>query len=117
MKNKTLTIFGIITYLLSVLSSITDLEGNSTAPAVLIVISGIATIVFIVMATVRLWKEAKKLSIIFASSALILFIFTIIQEFTLPSYGNPIIILFNIVRVIYFVTFVLVIIKFFKTKD
>jgi hypothetical protein len=117
MKNKTLAIFGIGTYILSVLSSATDLEGNSTAPVALIVISGITTIVFIVMATVRLWKEAKNLSIMLVSSALILFIFTIIQEFTPPSYGNPIIILFNIVRVIYFVAFVWVVIKLFKAKN
>lgn len=115
--NKTIAILGIGTYILSVLSSATDLEGNSVAPVILIVISGIATIIFIVMATVRLWKEAKNLSIMLVSSALILFIFTVIQELTSPSYGNLIIILFNIVRVIYFVAFVWVVIKLFKMKE
>ncbi len=117
MKNKTLAIFGIGTYILSVLSSATNLEGNSIAPIALIVISGIATIVFIIMATVRLWKKAKNLSIMFVSSALILFILMVIQEFTLSSYGSPIIILLNIVKVINFVVFVWVIIKLFKLKN
>jgi len=117
MKNKTLAIFGIGTYILSVLSSATDLEGNSTTPVVLIAISGITIVAFIVIATVRLWKEAKNLSIIFASSALVLFILTVIQEFTLPSYGSPIIILLNIIKVINLLIFIWVIIKLFKLKN
>ena len=117
MKNKILAIFGIVTYILSVLSSATDLEGNSVAPTALIVISGIATIIFIVMATIRLWKEAKNLSIILASSALILFIFTVIQTLTLPSYGSTIIILLNIVKIVNFIAFVWAIIKLFKSKN
>lgn len=117
MKNKTLAIFGIATYILSVLSSATDLEGNSVAPIFLIVISGIAIIVFIIIATVRLWKEARKVSIILFSSAIILFILTTIQMLTLPSYGSPIIVLMNIARVIYLVAFIWAIIKLFKMKE
>jgi uncharacterized membrane protein YhaH (DUF805 family) len=116
MKGKTLAIFGIGTYVLSVLSSAEDLEGNSIVPVALIVISGIATIVFIIMATARLWKEARRLSIILISSAFILFILTAIQEFTLSQYGSPIIILLNIVKIIYFIAFVWAIIKLFKLK-
>jgi uncharacterized membrane protein YhaH (DUF805 family) len=117
MKNKTLAIFGIGTYVLSVLSSATDLKGNSVVPITLIAISGIVTAVFIIMATVRLWKETKNFSIILVSSVLILFILTIIQELTLPLYGSPIIILMNIVKVINFVVFVWAIIKLFKLKN
>ena len=116
MKNKTLAIFGIGAYILSVLSSATDLEGNFIAPVVLIVISGIAIIVFIIMATVRLWKEAKSLSIILVSSAIILFILTVIQVFILFSYGSPIIVLMNIIKVINFIAFVWAVIKLFKMK-
>jgi len=114
MTNKTLAIFGIGTYILSVLSSAENLEGNSVAPIALIAISGIATIVFIVLATIRLWKEAKNVSIILVSSAVLLFIFTVIQMLTSPSYGSPIIILLNIVKVIYFIIFIWAIIKLFK---
>lgn len=116
MKNKTLAIFGIGTYVLSVLSSATDLEGNSVVPIALIVISGIATAVFIIMAIIRLWKEAKGVSITLAFSAAILFILSVIQEVISFSYGNPIIILLNITKVIYFITFVWVIVKLFKKE-
>lgn len=114
MKDKTLAIFGIGTYILSVLSSAENLEGASVAPVVLVAISGIATLIFIVFATIRLWKEARVLAIIFLSSASILFIFTIIQTLFEPSYGNPVIILLNLVKVINFVVFILVIVKLFK---
>ena len=67
MKNKTLAIFGIGTYVLSVLSSAEDLEGNSVAPIALIAISGTATAVFTIMAIARLWKEAKGVAITFVS--------------------------------------------------
>jgi tetratricopeptide (TPR) repeat protein len=114
MKNKTLAIIGIGTYILSVSSSAVDLEGNSIAPIALIAISGIATVVFIVMATIRLWKEAKNVSIILVSSAAILFILMVIQTLALPSYGSLIIILSNIARVMYFIAFAWTIIKLFK---
>ncbi len=106
MKNKTLAIFGIGTYILSVLSSATDLEGNPVPPTALIAISGIATAVFIIMAIVRFWKKAKSASVLLASSAVILFILSVVQGVALPSYGSPIIILLNITRVIYFIAFI-----------
>lgn len=117
MKNKTLAIFGIGTYLLSVIASASDLEGNPVVPAALIVISGLADLLFTIMATVRLWKSARNVSIIFASSRVVLFILALIQEFTLPSYGSPIIILSNIVKVISFIVFVCAIIKLFRMKE
>lgn len=116
MKNKTLAIFGIGTYILSVIASASDLEGNSVAPVALIVISGIATMVFIIIATVRLWKEAKNVSVLLASSAVILFVLMVIQVLTLPSYGSLIIILLNIAKVINFIAFVWAIIKLYKSK-
>ncbi len=68
MNNKTLVFFGIGTYILSVLSSAEDLSGNSTAPVALIVVSAIATIVFTIMAAVRLWKIQKIASILLLAS-------------------------------------------------
>ena len=79
MKSKTLAIFGIGTYILSVLSSATDLEGNSVAPIVLIAISGIATIAFYTMATIRLWKMHKSAPILLICSAVILVILLLAQ--------------------------------------
>lgn len=114
MKNKTLAIFGIGIYILSVLSSAENLEGASVAPVVLVVISGIATFIFIVLATIRLWKEARVLAILLPSSAFILFVFMIIQILIESSYGSPVIILLNLIKVVNFVVFILVIIKLFK---
>jgi len=114
MKSKTLAIFGIGTYILSVLSSAENLEGASVVPITLVTISGIATLIFIVLATIRLWKETKILAIILPSTAFILFVFTIIQTLIEPSYGSPIIILMNLVKVINFVVFIFVIVKLFR---
>ena len=100
MKNKTLAVFGIGTYVLSVLSSAEDLEGNSVVPFALIAISGIATAVFIIMATIRLWKKAKSASILLVSSTFILVVLSILEEVTNPSYGSSTIILCNIAKVI-----------------
>jgi len=105
MKNKTLAIFGIGTYILSVISSAEDLEGNLKFPIALIAISQIVKIIFIILATVRLWKKARYVSIILASSAIILFVLSVIQEVTLPKYGSPIIILLNVTKIIHFLAF------------
>ena len=116
MKNKALAIFGIGTYILSVLSSAENLEGTSIAPTLLIAISGIATLAFIILATIRLWKEAKGLAITYIVSGFILFGFTAIQVLTSASYGSPIIILMNLAKVVNFVSFILIVIKLFKMK-
>jgi len=68
------------------------------------------------MAVVRLWKDAKGVSITLASSEVILIILSFIQGVVTPSYGSPVIILLNITKVINFIVFVWAIIKIFKTK-
>ena len=116
MKNKTIAIFGIGTYILSVIASGTDLEGNSTMPTVLIAVSAIATTVFTIIAIIRLWKEAKGVSITLASSAVILLILTIIQGVISPSYGNSIIILLNVALIIHFVAFAWAVVVLYRSK-
>jgi hypothetical protein len=106
MKNKTLAIIGIGSYILSVITSAEDLEGNFVSPIVLIVISGIVTILFTVMATTRLWQGARHGSIMLASSTIIVFALTVIHEVALPKYGSPIIILLNISKIIHFLIFI-----------
>ncbi len=105
MKNKTIAIIGIVSYILSVITSATGIEGNFASPIVLITISGILTIIFIVAATIYLWKRARYVSIILASSTIILFALTVIQEVALPKYGSPIIILLNVTKIIHFLIF------------
>ncbi|MCX6262893.1 MAG: hypothetical protein NTY95_18995 [Bacteroidia bacterium] len=116
MKNKTIATVGIISYILSVITSAQDLKGNFTSPVVLIMMSGIITIIFIVMATIHLWRgRAKDISIMLVSSAILLFVLTIVQEVTSPEYGSVIIILLNVARVIYFIISVWVIIILYKS--
>lgn len=105
MKNKTIAIIGIGSYISSVITSATDLEGNFVYPIALIAISQIVKVIFTILATVRLWKTARYVSIILASSAIILFVLSVIQEVTLPKYGSPIIILLNVTKIIHFVAF------------
>lgn len=116
MKNKTIAIFGIGTYILSVLASAEDLEGNSTAPIALILISAIATSFFIIMAVIRLWKTQKIVSILLIASTGIMFISSIFQIIALPLYGSPLIILINATKVIYLVAFIWSIINLFRNK-
>ena len=121
MKDKTLAIFGAGAYILSVITSATDSVGNFVSPIFLIAISGIAMTVFTVMAVVRLWKGARYVSIILASSTIILFVLIVIQEVILPK-GSSVIFLLNITKVIHFLTFIYVIfflwaIAKYKTND
>jgi len=106
MKNKALAIFGIVTYILSVITSATNANGDSVFPIALIAISGIASIVFIIMATIRLWRKAKFASILLASSAIIMFILSVVQGVASSSYGSPLIIMLNITRVINLIVFI-----------
>ncbi|MEJ0090992.1 MAG: hypothetical protein WDM80_14770 [Limisphaerales bacterium] len=71
MKSKTLAILGIGAWILSVASSAEDLGGNYTAPTALIVISAITTLVFTIMATVRLWKTQRVTAVLFLVLSLV----------------------------------------------
>jgi len=113
--NKALAIFGIVTYILSVLSSAENLEGNSVAPITLIAISGIAIVVFYVMAAIRLWKIHKIAVILLITSVIIYVILLIIQGITSPSYGSSTIILLNITKVIKLIAFIWVVALLWKT--
>lgn len=71
MKSKHLAIFGVITWILSVASSAEDLAGNYTAPTFLIAVSALATLVFTIMAVIRLWKPQKVTAILFLVLSLV----------------------------------------------
>lgn len=73
MKSKQLAIFGVIAWVLSVASSAEDISGNYTAPTLFIVISSLATLVFIIMAIVRLWEAQKVTAISFLVSSIVSF--------------------------------------------
>ena len=106
MKNKALVIFGIATYILSVITSATNPQGESTIPPALLLISGLLTIVFIIMATIRLWKYSKGSSILFASSSIFYIGAAIAQVVYSPSDGSPLILIMNIAKVINVLVFI-----------
>jgi len=64
---------------LSILSSVTDLEGHSVAPIALIATSGLATVVFYTMATIHLWKIQRSAPILLVCSAIILVVLLVAQ--------------------------------------
>lgn len=117
MKNKTLAIFGITMYVLSVLSSAENLEGQSTAPLFLIAISAIGNLVFLIIATVRIWKKARGLAITYLAATIISFILLTYQTLISAQDGSLIIVLSNIAKVVSFIALILVIIKLFKKTD
>lgn len=71
MKSKHLAIFGVITWILSVASSAEDLVGNYTAPTILIAVSALATLIFTIMAVIKLWKPQKITAILFLVLSLV----------------------------------------------
>lgn len=105
MKTKTLAIFGIGTYILSVVSSVEDLVGNSVAPIALLVISVISTVVFIIMATIRLWQNFKIASVLLVASPTVHIILIVVQSISLPSDGSPLNILIGVMGIIDFLVF------------
>jgi tetratricopeptide (TPR) repeat protein len=106
MKSKTIAIIGIASYILSILASATDVEGNAVSPAFLIIISGLLTITFIIVATIRLWKMARyNVSITLAASSIILCILEITQLITLPKDGSAFILLLNITKIVRLFTY------------
>jgi len=104
MKNKTLAIFGIVGYILTVITSAMDAEGNFLTPIWLIIIAGIIYIFFHVLALKRIWK-AKFESRLLLFSSILLVIFQIIQEVISSADGSLIIILLNITRVVHFIAY------------
>lgn len=70
-KNRTIAIFGIITYILSVLSLVEDLEGNYVAPVALVIVWTIAMIFFVTMALTRLWEKHKIISVLLVASSVV----------------------------------------------
>lgn len=106
MKNKILAIFGIGTFILSALASIVNSSGESSVLYALVLISGLLTIVFIIIAIIYLWKHSKGSSILLASSSTFLFGAAIMQVVYSPSDGSPLIFLMNIAEVIYVLVFI-----------
>lgn len=77
-SNKTLAIFGVGVYILSVLAHVEDLERNYVATPPIILLHAIAAIIFTVMAISRLWGTRK------ITSALLLVTSVITLAYVIP---------------------------------
>ena len=80
MKSKTLAILGICVYIAAVLSSITDTDGNFVAPFWITAISGISVPVFLILASVKLWRTAKLSIFLILFSIFFAVVFSVIQS-------------------------------------
>lgn len=105
MTNKTLAIFGIGIYFLSVYSSETNANGASTVSPYIVMISGGASFLFTILATIRLWKISKFVSTLFATTSVIFFGLEVIQVFYMPDYGSSIVIFLSIIKIINLIAF------------
>lgn len=114
MRNKTLAIFGIASYLLSVYASQTNTEGVSTAPTYIVIVSGIAAFVYTVLATIRLWKYWKLISILFGGTSLLFFAMEVMQVTLSPADGTTLILIINITKVINLLLYFYVIFLLFR---
>lgn len=60
MNSKILAIVGIVSYVLEVIVSAQDDQGNSKAPDAAILVSGTANLIFVVVAAVVLWRNGAR---------------------------------------------------------
>ena len=104
MKSKTIAKLGRFSYLLAVFASATNVEGEPTAPVLLIVLSFLATIAFTILATLRLWTTRKKLSLLLLVSSISHFLsiaYFILTREVVTQQINPVIVTlaaFEIIR-------------------
>ncbi len=98
--NKALAVLGIAAYIFSIIVTATDPEGNQKFPFTLVTISAVASIVFIVMATIRLWKINIIASVLFISISVLGLILGLIQELAPHPDGSSYILLLNVTKVL-----------------
>lgn len=91
-KSKTIAILGIFSYILAVLASATNVEGESTAPLLLIVLSNLATIAFTILAALRLWTTRKTLSLLLLVSSIA---YCLLQTKVVMQQTNPVLVTFH----------------------
>lgn len=64
MSDRSLAFLGIGLYVLQVLTSATDDKGSTQTPDILILLSGVAGIIFVTIVSVRLWRGGTKIEAI-----------------------------------------------------
>lgn len=80
LKSKTIALIGIVIYLLGVILSAKDLQGNPRFPPILKLISDTGMLTVIIMVIVRLWKQARFVASMLMLSTILFFVLGIIQQ-------------------------------------
>lgn len=65
LNGKSLIVIGVVSYILSVISSIENSEGVYTMPPIFILTAGVIHLIFIIFAIIYLWKKNRTASILF----------------------------------------------------
>ncbi len=115
-SNKAIATYGIFNYMQLIIFGC-ERDGNLVFPPVVGAISLIVGVLFVVAATIRLWKNARIVSILFLCSFALLCILEFIGGVITPIYGSPLVLLTNISRIISLIAYIWVVIKLYKTKS
>lgn len=114
MKNKTIAIIIIILF---VLTKILEVLGFSTnSPLSLLSLLQIATLVFIIISAVRLWKEEKLVFVTFFLATIIGFVFDVLLMIGRVVDGDSSLIINSIATVAYIISFIMIIVKLFNKQ-
>lgn len=116
MTNRTLAILGIVTYIFSVYSTQTT-DGIPSVSPYIIIASSIASFLFTIFATIRLWKIKKAFSIFFAVINTWEFISEFIKEINSPANGSSLILAINIVKILTLLSFIYAIVVLWKDRN
>ena len=108
MKNRTIAIIGVGAYILSVFSTRESLDGVPLLSQTSIFLLGLPMAIFILMAIFRLWKIGSKILSLIATVVVIINI-----VFALYA---PTVILNNIVRLSFVITYLWVVVRLYRTQ-
>ncbi len=113
LKSKTMALIGIVMYVLGVILSAEDLQGNPRFPSILKLISDTVMSVFIIMTIVRLWKQARSLAWTLMLSTILFFVLGVIQQVA----SSNVIVIFNLSKLVFLIALLWAIITLFQKKD
>jgi hypothetical protein len=113
LKSKTIAIIGLAMYVLGVILSSEDLHGKPRFSPILKLISDTGMLTAIIMAIVRLWKQTRFVALTLMLSTILFFILGVIQQIA----SSNSIVIFNLSKLIFLITFLWAIIMLFQKKD
>ena len=113
LKSKTIAFIGIVIYVLGVILSSEDLQGNPRFPPILKLISDAGMLTVIIMAIVRLWKQTRFVALTLMLSTILFFVLGVIQQVA----SSNVIVIFNLSKLFFLIALFWAIIMLFKKKD